>query len=275
MADKIVDLHIHTNYSDGVLTPEQILAKAVESGLSAISITDHDTIDGYIIAETKLDQYDIELISGVEFSSYENSKEFHILGYAVDPDYKPLQKHLALFKQSREKRARKIAAKLKTLNVELDFNKIIEKADEAPITRPHIASVIQDSGFVSSSKEAFIRFIGDYGPAYVDKDHFPVEQCIDLINKSGGVASLAHPGNSITQATLYKMIQYGLDGIEVVHPSHNDEMQKYYHSIASQYWLLGTGGSDYHGYKEYDEDNFGRSVVPYSVVQSLHLHTGN
>lgn len=274
MIDKIVDLHVHTKYSDGILTPDQMLKKAVDAGLSAISITDHDTIDGCLIAHTLLDKYDIELINGVEFSAYEGSREYHILGYALDPDYKPLRKHLELFKVSREKRARKITAKLNGLGIEIDFNKIVENADEAPITRPHIAAVLQESGFVGSFKEAFMRYIGDYAPAYEEKEHFPVEQCIDLINRSGGVASLAHPGNTINQTTLYKMIKYGLDGIEVVHPSHSDEMQKYYHSIASQYWLLGTGGSDYHGNRDYDEGNFGNCVVPYSVVQSLRLHTG-
>lgn len=272
--EQVADLHCHTYFSDGVLSPEELLQKAVKHGIYAISITDHDTVDGCVAAHELLDKYPVELINGCEFSAHEGDREYHILGYALDTDHEPLRKHLDDFRQSRFHRAEMIVEKLKKLDIHIDLDEVIEKAGVAPITRPHIAAVMLDERYVIDMKEAFIKYLGDDGPAFVKKQHYPVEDCIKLINESGGIASLAHPGNTINQSTLYKMIQHGLDGIEVIHPMHDENLQKYYHSIASQYWLLGTGGSDYHGNKEFDKANFGNFVVPYSVVESIRFHIG-
>jgi 3',5'-nucleoside bisphosphate phosphatase len=272
---QVADLHIHTTFSDGILTPEEILQKAVKNNLYAISITDHDTIDGCLKAYTLLDKYPIELITGLELSAYEGAKEYHILGYAVDLYYKPLREHLAEFRISRFERAKRMVKKLQKLGMHIDIDQVLNRAGEAPIIRPHIASVLIDEHYVKDLKEAFYLYLGDGMPAYEEKAHFSVERAIRLINKSGGLAVLAHPSNSINQSTLYKMIKYGMDGIEIVHPSHNEETQKYYHAIASQYWLLGTGGSDYHGSRDEDEVNFGKYVVPYTVAESMRYHKGS
>lgn len=271
---KIADMHMHTVYSDGVFTPEEIFAKAKQVGLSAISITDHDTVDECEECFALSKKYDVDYITGVEFSCFEDTVEYHILGYKVDIDNKPLKKHLSEFRQYRYARAVTILNKLEKLGKPIKLSKVLDIASKAPIIRPHIAKALFDEGHVKSVKEAFQKYIGDWKPAYVPKKPFRVEDAIKLINDAGGVACIAHPGPFLSQEALYDMIQSGLDGIEVVHPMHDESLRNFYHSVASQYWLLETGGSDYHGNKEYDEENFGKLVVPYSIFDSIRLHVG-
>lgn len=271
--DGYADLHLHTTYSDGVFTPEQLLKKVSEVGISAISITDHDSIDGYIQAQKYLDKYNIQIIPGIELSCIENGKEIHLLGYNIDPDNKILKNHLQDFRNGRYKRAEQILQKLKNLQRPVNFSLVLEKAGEAPITRPHIAMAMTELGYTSNLKEAFVLYLGDDKPAYVSKANFSIERGIKLINQSGGLAVLAHPARMIQPDTLYKLIKSGLDGIEIIHPTHDLATQKYYQSIASQYWLLETGGSDFHGNREYDEDNLGKFIVPLSTVESIKIHS--
>ncbi len=263
------DLHTHTTYSDGILKPSELLNLASSRGLNVISIVDHDTLDGNLEASAIASEYNIEVIMGCEFSCYENGKEYHLLGYAFDPDNANLKTHLNNYRNIRLSRARQIHNKLNVLGVNITFDDILEAADKAPVARPHIASVMVKKGYVTDLKEAFMKFIGEGAPAYQPKAVFPVEMAIKMINKANGVAVLAHPRNYIEQAKLYELIQKGLDGIEVNHPSHSEEQRKFYHYVASQYWLLETGGSDYHGSREFDDSNFGNFHVPYTVVESI------
>ncbi|MFC2131930.1 PHP domain-containing protein [Bacteroidota bacterium] len=268
------DMHMHSVYSDGVLTLDELFAKAKLAGLSAISITDHDTIDGCNECYELKNKYGIDYLTGIEFSCFEETREFHLLGYHFDPDYAPLKKHLKEFRQARYVRAEKILQKLVKLGRPVEMDLVLELAGKAPIIRPHIAQAMFRNGHVKSVKEAFQKYLGDWKPAYAPKKIFPVENAIKLVNNSGGVASLAHPGSFLSQDALYRMIQSGLDGIEVIHPMHDESLRNFYHSVASQYWLLETGGSDYHGNKEYDEVNFGKLVVPYSIFESIRYHSG-
>jgi len=271
---KIADMHLHTVYSDGIYLPEEIFAKAKNAGLSAISVTDHDTIDECNECFELSGIYGIDYLTGVELSCFEEFLEYHVLGYHFDIENKALIKHLSEFRQYRYARAVSILTKLEKLGKPVKLSKVLEIAGKAPIIRPHIAQALYEEGHVKSLKEAFQKYIGDWKPAYVPKKPFRVEDAIKLINNAGGVASLAHPGPFLSQEALYDMIQFGLDGIEVIHPMHDDSLKNFYHSVASQYWLLETGGSDFHGSKEYDEENFGKLVVPYSVFESIKLHVG-
>lgn len=271
---RVADLHMHSVYSDGVCTQEEIFIKAKSVGLSALSITDHDTIDGCKEAIELSKIFDIDYITGIEFSCFEGTKEHHILGYDFDPDYPELVSHLKDFKESRFHRAEKIILKLQQLRKPIQIDNILKIAGKAPIIRPHIAKAMLDEGHVKSVKEAFLKYLGDWKPAYVPKKTFPVEKAIKLVNNAGGIASLAHPGHFIEQDALYRMIQLGLDGVEIVHPIHDETLRTFYRSVASQYWLLETGGSDFHGNKEYDDENFGRLVVPYSKFESIRYHSG-
>ncbi len=268
-----VDLHTHTIYSDGILTPEQLLQKAQKVGLTAISITDHDSVDGCIEAHAIAKDYSIEIIDGIEFSCYEDGREFHILGYNFDPTDSEVARYLEEFRTARHSRAMKIVKKLNDLNIPITFEQVLNKAGKAPIARPHIASVLMDINAVKNMKEAFWSYLAEGKPAYEPKKAFKIDQAVQLINRTGGVAILAHPGKFISQEDLYQIIKDGIDGIEVWHPSHDKSTINFFRNIASQYWLLETGGSDFHGNRDYDEDNFGRVRVPYSIVDSIKYHS--
>jgi predicted metal-dependent phosphoesterase TrpH len=265
----IADLHTHTTFSDGMLTPDELFFKAQKAGIKTISITDHDTVDGNYIGEKIAHQYNLEFIEGIELSCFDSQNEYHILGYCIDIYNEELHKHLAAFKQSRIERAEIMTQRLNKMGINIDFNDVIIKAGEAPITRPHIAQVIVESGYVSTTKDAFNLYIGDGGPAYAVKAIFQVEKAIKLINNAGGVAVIAHPGYFINQKKLFQFIEAGLDGIEVNHPLHNDKLRREYHAIASQYWLLETGGSDFHGDRPNDKELFGKEGVPLETINQI------
>ena len=256
-----------------MLSPEELLKKAVGLGISAIAITDHDTVDGYKAAKEIVGDFPIELVTGCEFSCYENGKEYHLLGYEFDIENSFIKTHVQHYHKFRFIRAKQIHSKLNKLGIEFSFDTIMEKANGAAIARPHIAAVMVDKEYVKDMREAFNLYLGEGRPAYHPKANFPVGSAIEMINNAGGVAVLAHPADFVTQKDLYKMIQSGLDGIEVNHPMHSATQKKYYHSIAGQYWLLETGGSDFHGSRVYDEDNFGKFTVPYSVLESIRYHS--
>ncbi len=264
-----VDLHTHTLYSDGILKPEQLLQKATDVGLRGLAITDHDTIEGAVEAIKLSSKFNLDIIIGCEFSCFENDKEYHILGLNLNPNDENLNNHLNNYRNVRLYRAKQIHKKLDIIGIKFDFDEIIKIAGDAPITRPHIAQVLFNYNVVNSLKDAFENLIGEGCPAYHPKAIFPVKSCINLINRAGGVAVIAHPRNYIDTTTLFNFIEQGLDGIEVNHPSHTEELKRYYHYVASQYWLIETGGSDYHGNREWDDTNFGKYTVDYSVVESI------
>jgi 3',5'-nucleoside bisphosphate phosphatase len=268
------DLHMHSRFSDGTLMPEELFKKASLIGLSAISITDHDTNEACLAARSLKDKYDVEFVDGIEFSCHDGDKEIHILAYYLDLENDHLNTILKQLKRARFERAERIVKKLHKHNVPLEFESVLERAGDAPLARPHIAIAMHNSGMVNTFKEAFIHYLAEGRPAYEPKVHFPVSEGIQLIKECGGISVLAHPWKAVSAETLYKTIEMGLDGIEVIHPLHDKEMQKYYHAIASQYWLIETGGSDYHGTRDFDDDNFGKFVVPYSVVESIKFHIG-
>ncbi len=270
---QIADLHTHTIYSDGRLTPEELLAKAVDSGLSAISVTDHDTVDGCLHIQKIIGNYPIRFVNGIELSSHEKGREIHILGYGFDINNIRLNQHLKDYRKARFDRAVRIHRKLHSLGKEFDFEHILIQAQKAPIGRPHIAEVLVNLGFVKNYSAAFFAYLSEDAPAYEPKKNFPAKDAIKLINNAGGVAVIAHPSYYNNQNLLLKIIEHGLDGIEVVHPSHSKEMQKYFRGIASQYSLLETGGSDFHGMRDYDDDNFSKFVVPSGIVDSINLRT--
>jgi predicted metal-dependent phosphoesterase TrpH len=174
-----------------------------------------------------------------------------------------------MFKHERAKRAERIIKKLNNVNVDITLMDVLEKAGKAPIARPHIASVMIDKSFIGDLKSAFDKYLSYGKPAYEPKWNFPVELGIKVINDAGGVAVLAHPGRYLPQQVLSRFIKQGLDGIEVVHPSHSPETQQYYRSIIDQYCLLWTGGSDFHGSRDYDETNFGTFTIGTNAIDAI------
>ncbi|GAB1430601.1 PHP domain-containing protein [Ignavibacteria bacterium] len=266
--DPVADLHTHTIHSDGVKTVAELFALAKEKCLAALSITDHDTTNSFAEAEECAAATGIEFVPGLELSCFENGRDYHLLGYCIDPDNSTLKHYLDNYRIERERRAERIVAKLRRYDSRIEFNEVLVKAGIGTVGRPHVAAVMVKNGISSDNKEAFKKYLNPGKPAFEPKPNFTVEQGIKLINNAGGIAVLAHPG-STSQTILSGFVERGLDGIEVTHPIHPPDMQQYYRNIASHYWLIGTGGSDFHGNRDYDFINFGVSVAPYSVVQSL------
>lgn len=263
------DLHTHTTYSDGVLSPYEIIKKASQSGLEVLGITDHDSVNAIEDSIEIGKGIGVEIIPGVELSAVIEDREIHILGYLFDYRNKNLLDFLSFFRKERVKRAERIVEKLNSINVPLKLETVMEKAGTGAVGRPHIANALLDGGHTESYVEAFSKYIGYGGPAYEKKYSLSPEDTISLIAQSGGLSFLAHPGKYTTDAVLLRLIKSGLDGIEVVHPSHAPEKVLHYRSVASQYFLLESGGSDFHGGRRNDDNAFGVYHVPSGWVGEM------
>jgi len=264
-----VDLHLHTYYSDGVYSPAQVVMKAKENGLSIISIVDHDTTDGLEEAIEVGKELGIEVIPGIELSSSINGTDIHILGYFINWKDENFQVHLRVFRELRIQRAKRIVEKLNALNIPLEFESIVEMSKSSAISRVHIANALVKYGFVNDFYEAFNKYLSPGCPAYEKNIDLSPRKAIKLISDVGGLSFIAHPGRLLSENDLASLIELGIDGIEVIHPSHNDELVKYYRAIASEYFLLESGGSDFHGGLRHDEHCIGAYTVPYKLVEMM------
>lgn len=263
------DLHTHTTYSDGVLSPYDLIQKAHKAGISTIAITDHDNVGALDEAVEWGQRLGISVIPGVELSATLGEKDVHILSYFFDPSDQRLLEYLSFFRGERLKRAERIVKKLNRINVPLKFDAVLEKAGIGSVGRPHIANALLEEGLVDSFHEAFEKFIGTGGPAYESKFQLNPQEAFRLISSAGGLSFLAHPGGYFVEQDLLELIKIGLDGIEVVHPSHSPQQREYYRGIVNQYFLLESGGSDFHGGKKNDDHVFGAFTVPMHVVETM------
>lgn len=262
------DLHVHSNFSDGLLTPTQVVVKAREAGLRAVGIVDHDTIDGISEAVDAGGQYDVEIVPGVELSSQYEGRDVHILGYYFDPEHPRLKDYLELFRQERYRRAAKMIQNLNQLGIRLTMAEVEQRARGSCIGRPHLAEVLMEKGYVETFQEAFHRFIGYGSKAYEEKYKISPEEAIRLISQAGGVSFLAHPGYAVPDSRIFQFLKAGLDGIEIVHPKLNDERTQHLHEFARDHAMLVSGGSDCHGGRD-GNINIGRYNVPYSIVGEM------
>ena len=255
MSDKYVDLHIHTRCSDGTSPPEAIPSLASQAGLEAVAITDHDAVDGIDRAIAGNTCNGLEIIPGVELSTTLGGADIHILGYYIDWKDRTLLEWIALFREKRLERARKIVEKLRALGLDLRFDTVLEVADGAAIGRPHIADALVNEELIRFYGEAFTRYIGYDGPAYFPKYAISPSEAIRLIRRAGGIPVLAHPGSVHRDEYIPAMVRDGLMGIEVFHPIHPPMVRRHYEALAIKHGILRTGGSDYHG------DGRGRSQI--------------
>lgn len=262
------DLHIHTSYSDGFYSPKDIVLKAKKAGLEIISITDHDNLSAILEASEYGKEIGVEVIPGVEISSDMMDKEIHILGYFVEPGNKELEHYLNFFREERLKRAIRIIDKLKSLGFSISIDDVLEIAKNSAIGRPHIAQAMLSKGLIRSFYEAFNKYIGNGCPAYEKKVHISPRSAFKIINDAGGLAFIAHPGN-MHESLLKELIEEGVDGIEVIHPSHTPQHERFYRGIVNEYFLLESGGSDFHGGKREDEGNLGKYYTRSSVVEAM------
>lgn len=269
-----VDLHIHTSFSDGVFSPTQVVAYASQVGLSAISITDHDTVDGVQEAIDAGKKYGVEVIPGIELSAELDNitkTEMHILGYYINWKSKSFNEALAVFKKVRIQRAKDIFEKLKTLNINLQPEGLISDMGDKIIGRLHFAKALLEKKYVSSISEAFQKYLGLDKPAYVPKHYISPKDAISLIIKAGGIPVLAHPyyGHYSNKNIFKGLINDGLMGIEAWHNRHPQNIVKKFLGIAEDMNLIATGGSDCHGGYGNELPLMGKIKVPYSVVEAL------
>jgi predicted metal-dependent phosphoesterase TrpH len=267
--DGRADLHLHTIHSDGALTPRELLVKAKNAGLGIISITDHDSVNAVVDAVQVGKDLAVEVVPGMELSASYRNGEIHILGYFFDYTNKALLEALTIFREKRKQRIERIVSKLNQLNIPLKLESVWANATGDSIGRPHVANAMVNEGHASSYSQAFNKYLGDGRPAYEKKDGFSPEETIELIRQAGGLSFLAHPGNSIDDNFITRLIDSGLDGIEVVHPSHSPELVQYYRSIVDQYYLLECGGSDFHGGLKNDDHSLGNVTIPTSTVDAM------
>ena len=256
------DLHIHSFFSDGKFSPVSILEKAKKMEINAISITDHDSVYGVSVAIENCKKYGVEVIPGIEFSCDFNQKEVHILGYFIDIDNKILNEYIQNFKKTRIVRIKKMIEKLNKLGCELDVNGFIDSIPgNVSIGRPHLAEAMVKKGFVKNYMEAFVLYIGDGKPAYEKKENPDINEIIKLISKINGISFVAHPGKNISINTLKEIVKFGINGIEIYHPSHSPDDTKIFLDFSNENNLLVCGGSDFHGVIKADYKNLGKYFV--------------
>lgn len=261
----LVDLHIHSNHSDGRQSPKQVIDFALKKGLKAISITDHDVVSGYLEAAEYSRKKDIEVVAGIELSASQKDDDIHLLGYLFRPDHGRLLETLERFRRIRFERGKRMVERLIGLGMKLDYEDVLQLAGKAAVGRPHLAEAMAKKGFVSSYNEAFAKYLSLGGPVYVPKAKLTPAEAIDLIHEAGGVAVMAHPALTDADAMIDEMAAAGLDGIEIFHPTHDRNKRKWYRLLAHRLELFVTGGSDSHNRKGRYGD-IGEEKVPYQCL---------
>jgi 3',5'-nucleoside bisphosphate phosphatase len=273
-----IDLHVHSNRSDGTFTPTEAVKLAAERGLDGIAITDHDTTEGLEEAAGAARQAGIELLSGVEFSAEYDKTSIHVLGYFMDLDDDAFQEELTRLRDDRFRRGEMIVQKLQELGYDISFERVREIAGRGNIVRPHIAQAMVEAGIVPTEKDAFTEeFIADGGRAGVNKHALDPLDAVDLIVGAHGVCVLAHPGmwgdqTSVPDELIEAMASRGMGGLETDHTDHTPEQREKYRAIAERLGVVPTGGSDCHGTR-YDPIRMGSFTTDPERVEDLRSRT--
>ena len=279
---KYIDLHVHSTASDGTLTPAEVVDHAVEVGLSAFALTDHDTLRGVAEAKKraawhKAQGHPIEVYPGVEISAAYKTRDIHILGLLVDETNEILERALASFLENRNNRNNNMLKKFAEHGIELSMDDLLEDAPDSVITRAHFARALIKKGIVASFQEAFEKYVGDDGPCYVAREYMAPEQAISVIKKAGGVPVLAHPLlYNLPHDELYALVERlkhaGLKGIEVYYSNNRGQDEANVKALANHFGLVCTGGSDFHGAAKPTIElgsGKGNLKIPYSVLENV------
>ena len=247
------DLHIHTYYSDGVFSPEKIVDTAIDVGLGAIALTDHDNILSYNVAKDYLKktgkQDKLEVIEGVEINTLYKNYEVHILGYFMDDTNSDFRELLKTQQNARVKQTKEIIALLsKKEGIKIKYEDIVKQvAEGGSIGRPHIAKAITNAGGTSSVIDAYAKYIHDDSPVYVPRKTVSPQDAVEIIYDAGGIPVIAHPHDlDIAEILIKDLMSYGLRGIEAYHRKHSPACVEYFSSMAEELGLIVTGGSDFH-----------------------------
>ncbi|MGO8678236.1 MAG: PHP domain-containing protein [Limisphaerales bacterium] len=262
------DLHLHTRFSDGTWTPEELASQACSHGLAALALTDHDTVEGCAPMAQACAAAGLEFITGAELTAQQTGDEIHILGYGLDARDPKLLAQIARFQTVRQDRIREIVLRLNRLRVPLAAEAVFALANCRAPGRPHVARALVKAGLCSNLDEAFERFLKKNRPAWVPKFKMSAAEAIALIHHARGVAVLAHPGLNRTDTVIPGVVEAGLDGIECFHTKHSPGAARHYLEVAARFHLLVTGGSDCHGASK-GIPLIGSVKLPYEYVEKL------
>ncbi|HEX9606397.1 MAG TPA: PHP domain-containing protein [Gemmatimonadaceae bacterium] len=241
-----VDLHTHSTASDGTLAPEGVIEAAERCGLTALALTDHDTIDGVPAARVAGERLGVRVIAGVELSAFQEDNEIHLLALHVT-HIGALETRLSGLRTGRYTRAQKIVEKLHALGIPLTLDEVLLQSNGGAVGRPHVARALIARGVVQDFREAFTRYLGTAGSAFVARERLSIEDAISIAHEAGALAIWAHPGDGGRRERLEPLVGAGLDGLEVKHPSHSAEDVKRLQALADFFGLVPSGGSDWHG----------------------------
>ncbi len=267
---KYADLHIHSNYSDGSMSPEEIINNAIDLGVKCISITDHDSISSQYVIKNKYD--DIQIISGIELSAEYEDLEIHILGYFIDVNNIELINTVNKLNKERIERINEILFRLKKEDINLEIEDL-EVDLNSTVGRSHVAKAMVRKGYYDNYKAAFTNHLVKGKKAYVKGYKLNYKEAIQVITNSGGIPVLAHPGQIYKSLAVENIIKnlkfFGLKGIEVYHPSHSKEQTNNFYNLAKKYKMLITGGSDYHGKESLKENIIGSYGISEELLNKL------
>ena len=262
------DLHLHTHFSDGTYTPEELVAQGQRHGLAVLALTDHDTVEGCAPMAAACKLAGMEFIPGTELTAEEGGNELHILSYFLDTENVKLLTEIAKFQAVRQNRIREMVARLNAHQIPLRAEAVFELANCRSPGRPHVARAMVQGGHCATPDEAFQRFLRKDRPAWVPKFKVSAAHAIELIHQAGGVAVMAHPGLNRTDEVIPALAAAGLDGLECFHTKHSTSTTRRYLEVAEQHRLLVTGGSDCHGLSK-GKPLIGTIKLPYEYVAKL------
>ncbi|MBI3325014.1 MAG: PHP domain-containing protein [Candidatus Omnitrophica bacterium] len=265
---RTADLHTHTCFSDGTERPRRLVELAKQAGLSALAITDHDILDGLIEAAPAAAELGVELIAGLEMSASWEGQEVHMLGFYLDLGHQGLQQALGEQRARRIQRVEEMVVRLQQLGLAITLEDVRAASGPGAVGRPHVAQALVNRGHVSTLKEAFTRYIGADGPAYIPGSPLPPKVAIQAILQAGGIPVLAHPVYLKDDGLIEQMARDGLAGLEVYHSSHKADAIRRYEQLADRFGLLPTGGTDFHGAAK-EGAPIGSVTVPYRLVEAL------
>lgn len=275
----MIDLHTHSTFSDGSLTPEQLVREAERARLAALALTDHDSIDGLERFMAACSKSIVRGVPGVEISVDCNPSDatMHILGYFIDPANAQLNEHVNRLHDGRQHRNEEILKRLNAMGLMLSMNEISSFAGENNVGRLHFAQALMARGYVRTTQEAFDKYLAKGKAGYANRLRFKPLGGVEMIRKAGGIAVLAHPftlklGKQALAACVGELVQGGLQGIEVYYPQHSPKLVRQYLDLAAQFYLVATGGTDFHGTPMPDVKlgrGFGVLDVPNAVLEQL------
>ena len=268
---RLVDLHVHSTASDGSLPPERVVERARRAGLSAMALTDHDTVAGVPAAVDAGARVGIRVVGGCEFSSAAPWGEMHVLGYFLPANSAELESFLERCRADRVRRGREMVTRLQRLGVALEFDDVLRQSNGAAVGRPHVARAIVTQGSAIDVSDAFDRYIGRGRPAFVDKTLPAFREITELVHSVRGMVSVAHLKERATRSFLERLRREGLDAVETRHPSHSPDLRARLNDVAIRLGLLQTGGSDWHGDPEPGETHgaLGSQDVPLEWLERM------